>query len=83
MDTGLRITGRNILGPSDVPRYHIRGGSIRSRRGDTGYFIDGEKIIGPDGDSSFRVKNGRILGPSATVPWDPHADGSDTPGPGF
>ncbi len=83
MDTGLRIAGRNILGSSDVPRYHIRGGAIRSRRGDTGYFIDGEKIIGPDGDSGFRVENGRILGPSSTVPWDPHADGSDTRGPGF
>ena len=45
MDTGLRIAGRNILGSSDVPRYHIRGGAIIGRRGNTGYFIDGEKII--------------------------------------
>ena len=83
VDTGLRIAGRNILGSSDVPRYHIRGGVIRSRRGDTGYFIDGDKIIGPDGDSGFRVENGRILGPSSTVPWDPHADGSDSRAPGY
>ena len=83
VDTGLRVAGRNIMGSSDVPRYHLRGGAIRSRRGDTGYFIDGEVIMGPEGDSGFRIEAGRITGPSTTVPWDPHADGSDSRGPGF
>ena len=83
VDTGLHVAGRNIVGSSDVPRYHLRGGVIRSRRGNTGYFIDGDKIMGPEGDSGFRIEAGRITGPSTTVPWDPHADGSVPRAPGF
>ena len=30
MDTRLRIVGRNIIGDSDLPHFHVRGGKIRN-----------------------------------------------------
>ena len=83
MDTGLRIVGRNIIGDIDFPHFHVRGGKIRGRRGDTGYYFDGDKILGPDGETGYLVVGGRIVGPERHVPWAPHADGSQVRGPGY
>ena len=83
MDTGLRIAGRNIIGDSDFPHFHVRGGKIRGRRGDTGYYLDGDKILGPDGETGYHIVGGRIIGPERLVPWAPHADGSKSQAPGF
>lgn len=83
MDTGYYIAGNNIYGSTDYPQFHVRDGRIHGRRGDTGYRIQGERIFGPDGYSGYYLREGHILGPSKTLPWAPHADGSKAAGPGF
>jgi len=63
VDTGLRIAGRNIIGDSDLPHFHVRGVTIRGRRGDNGYYLEGDEILGPDGETGYHVVGGRIIGP--------------------
>ena len=83
MDTRLRIVGRNIIGDSDLPHFHVRGGKIRSRRGDPDYCLEGDKILGPAGETGYHVVVGRIIGPERLVPWAPQADGSESNAPGY